>query len=117
MQAWGAAGVNMPHYSGAQYSMFPHVPLNAMQPGDLVFWGPGGSEHVGLYIGGGPMIAAPSTGDVVKIPAVWGSPPGAAPPRWARRGTVGDRPPRRARGAHPRPRDALRPPGRPTPAF
>jgi cell wall-associated NlpC family hydrolase len=80
MRAWGAAGVNMPHYSGAQYSMFPHVPLNAMQPGDLVFWGPGGSEHVGLYIGGGQMIAAPSTGDVVKIQAVWGSPVGAARP-------------------------------------
>jgi peptidoglycan DL-endopeptidase CwlO len=80
MQAWGAAGVRMPHYSGAQYSMFPHVPLNAMQPGDLVFWGPGGSEHVGLYIGGGQMIAAPSTGDVVKIQAVWGTPVGAARP-------------------------------------
>jgi len=80
MRAWGAAGVSMPHYSGAQYSMFPHVPLNAMQPGDLVFWGPGGSEHVGLYIGGGQMIAAPHTGDVVKIQAVFGSPVGAARP-------------------------------------
>jgi cell wall-associated NlpC family hydrolase len=80
MQAWGAAGVTMPHYSGAQYSMFPHVPLNAMQPGDLVFWGPGGSDHVALYIGGGQIIAAPSTGDVVKIQAVWGSPVGAARP-------------------------------------
>ncbi len=80
MRAWGAAGVSMPHYSGAQYSMFPHVPLNAMQPGDLVFWGPGGSEHVGLYIGGGQMIAAPHTGDVVKVQAVFGSPVGAARP-------------------------------------
>ncbi len=80
MRAWGAAGVSMPHYSGAQYSMFPHVPLGAMQPGDLVFWGPGGSEHVGLYIGGGQMIAAPHTGDVVKIQAVFGSPVGAARP-------------------------------------
>jgi peptidoglycan DL-endopeptidase CwlO len=80
MRAWGAAGVSMPHYSGAQYWMFPHVPLNAMQPGDLVFWGPGGSQHVGLYIGGGQMIAAPHTGDVVKIQAVWGSPVGAARP-------------------------------------
>jgi cell wall-associated NlpC family hydrolase len=80
MRAWGAAGVSMPHYSGAQYSMFPHVPLSAMQPGDLVFWGPGGSDHVGLYIGGGQMIAAPHTGDVVKIQAVYGSPIGAARP-------------------------------------
>jgi cell wall-associated NlpC family hydrolase len=80
MRAWGAAGVSMPHYSGAQYSMFPKVPLGSMLPGDLVFWGPGGSEHVGLYIGGGQMIAAPSTGDVVKIQAVWGSPVGAVRP-------------------------------------
>src|SRR5262245_5538606 len=80
MRAWGAAGVSMPHYSGAQYAKFPHVPLSAMLPGDLVFWGPGGSQHVGLYIGGGQMIAAPHTGDVVKIQAVWGTPVGAARP-------------------------------------
>jgi peptidoglycan DL-endopeptidase CwlO len=80
MRAWGAAGVSMVHYSGAQYTKFPKVPLNAMLPGDLVFWGPGGSQHVGLYIGGGQMIAAPRTGDVVKIQAVFGSPVGAVRP-------------------------------------
>jgi cell wall-associated NlpC family hydrolase len=80
MAAWGAAGVRLPHYSGAQYSMLPHVSLSAMIPGDLVFWGPGGSQHVGLYIGGGLMIAAPTTGDVVKIQAIWGHPIGAARP-------------------------------------
>ena len=32
------------HYSGAQYSSLPHVPLDQMQPGDLVFWGAGGSR-------------------------------------------------------------------------
>jgi peptidoglycan DL-endopeptidase CwlO len=80
MRAWGAAGVSMPHYSGAQYDMFPKVPLSQMEPGDLVFWGPGGSDHVGLYIGGGQMIAAPHTGDVVKQQAVYGSPSGAVRP-------------------------------------
>lgn len=63
MRAWGAAGVSMPHFSGAQVNMFPSVPLNALQPGDLVFR-PG---HIGLYIGNGLMIHAPQTGDVVKI--------------------------------------------------
>jgi cell wall-associated NlpC family hydrolase len=67
MRAWGAAGVSMAHYSGAQYAAFPHVPLDQLQPGDLVFRGPGGSAHVGLYIGNGLMIAAPHTGDVVKV--------------------------------------------------
>jgi cell wall-associated NlpC family hydrolase len=80
MAAWGSAGVPMPHFSGAQYDMFPHVPLSALQPGDLVFWGPGGSQHVGLYMGGGQMIAAPHTGDVVKVQAVYGHPTGAARP-------------------------------------
>ena len=80
MAAWGAAGVRLPHYSGAQYAMLPHVPLSAMIPGDLIFWGPGGSQHVAIYIGGGLMIAAPTTGDVVKIQAIWGSPIGAARP-------------------------------------
>ncbi len=70
MRAWGAAGVSMPHYSGAQYSMFPKVPIDQLQPGDLVFRGPGGSDHVSLYIGNGMVITAPQTGDVVKIASV-----------------------------------------------
>ena len=73
MSAYGAAGVGMPHYSGAQYASFPHVPLDQLLPGDLVFWGPGGSRHVGLYVGGGMMIHAPQTGDVVKISSAWRS--------------------------------------------
>jgi cell wall-associated NlpC family hydrolase len=80
MAAYRAAGISLPHYSGAQYSMLPKVPLGSMQPGDLVFWGPGGSNHVGLYIGDGLMIHAPHTGDVVKIAGVYGSPVGAARP-------------------------------------
>jgi cell wall-associated NlpC family hydrolase len=80
MMAYAAAGIAMPHYSGAQYTMFPKVSLGALLPGDLVFWGPGGSDHVGIYIGGGLMIHAPHTGDVVKIAPVYDTPSGAARP-------------------------------------
>jgi cell wall-associated NlpC family hydrolase len=80
MAAWAAAGVSMPHYSGAQYTRFPRVPLNQMQPGDLVFWGSGGGSHVGLYVGNGLMIHAPHTGDVVRVAAVYGNPVGAVRP-------------------------------------
>jgi cell wall-associated NlpC family hydrolase len=83
MRAWEAAGVSMPHYSGAQYAMFPHVALDALELGDLVFYGPGGSQHVGIYIGEGKMIHAPRTGDVVKIGSIYrplGGPVGAARP-------------------------------------
>jgi cell wall-associated NlpC family hydrolase len=80
MRAWGAAGVSMPHYSGAQYAMFPHVPLGQLQPGDLLFWGGGGSEHVAMYIGGGLQIAATHTGDFVRIQPMGSNPVGAARP-------------------------------------
>jgi cell wall-associated NlpC family hydrolase len=81
MRAWGAAGVGMSHYSGAQYAAFPKVPLSQLQPGDLVFRGAGGSQHVSLYIGNGMVISAPHTGDVVKIQGMgnvipYGSRPG-----------------------------------------
>jgi cell wall-associated NlpC family hydrolase len=80
MMAWAAAGISMPHYSGAQYAMFPHVPLDQLQPGDLLFWGAGGSEHVSMYIGGGLQIAATHTGDYVRIQPEGSNPVGAARP-------------------------------------
>jgi cell wall-associated NlpC family hydrolase len=67
MMAWRQAGVAMAHYSGSQYAAFPKVPLGALQPGDLVFKGPGGRDHVALYIGGGMQIAATHTGDYVRL--------------------------------------------------
>lgn len=70
MAAWGAAGVSMPHYSGAQYTSFPRVPLGALQPGDLVFYGPGGGSHVAMYLGDGLMIESPHTGAVVRVAAL-----------------------------------------------
>lgn len=63
--AYQAIGITLPHYSGAQFEMATPVPTNALQPGDLLFYGPGGSEHVAMYVGGGMMIEAPYTGAVV----------------------------------------------------
>jgi cell wall-associated NlpC family hydrolase len=62
MLAWAAAGVSLPHYSGAQMSDSTRVPISDLQPGDLLFYGPGGSSHVAMYVGGGTMIEAPYTG-------------------------------------------------------
>ena len=67
--AWGQAGVYLPHQSAAQYASIPHVTQSEIQPGDLIFYKtPIG--HVAIYIGGGSMIHAPRTGDVVQIAAV-----------------------------------------------
>jgi cell wall-associated NlpC family hydrolase len=65
--AWGQAGVPLPHYSGAQMSDSTPVPISDLQPGDLLFYGPGGSEHVAMYVGGGTMIEAPYTGASVWL--------------------------------------------------
>lgn len=70
MLAWRAAGVDLPHYSGAQMADSTPVPIADLQPGDLLFYGPGGSDHVAMYIGGGQMIEAPYTGAVVWITGV-----------------------------------------------
>ena len=70
MAAWHAAGVSMAHYSGSQAATFPKVSWDQLQPGDIaVFYSD--YHHVGLYIGGGQMIHAPQTGDVVKIAPAW----------------------------------------------
>lgn len=64
MMAWRQGGVSMPHYSGAQGSMFPSVSLGALQPGDLVTtssW----SQHIGIWVGGG-FVHATHTGDFIR---------------------------------------------------
>ena len=53
-------GIDFPHYSGAQYGMTEHIPKSEAKMGDLVFWGKGGSEHVGVYAGGNRYFSAQS---------------------------------------------------------
>jgi len=65
--SWGQVGVGLPHYSGAQMSDSTPVPLNDLEPGDLLFYGPGGSEHVAMYVSPGTMIEAPETGQSVHV--------------------------------------------------
>ncbi|EPY2305980.1 NlpC/P60 family protein [Clostridium sporogenes] len=63
-----AAGIELPRDTYGQIGAGPRVSQDQLQPGDLVFPHTG---HVGIYIGGGQMIHAPHTGDVVKISSVY----------------------------------------------
>ena len=65
--SWGQVGVGLPHYSGAQMGDSTPVPISDLQPGDLLFYGPGGSQHVAMYVGPGTMIEAPYTGASVWV--------------------------------------------------
>jgi len=77
--AWNSAGVRLPgRSSGAMFAGLPHVPMESIQPGDLIFWGSGGSDHVALYVGGGSIIDASNSQNGVVERGIWGSPVGAA---------------------------------------
>jgi cell wall-associated NlpC family hydrolase len=80
MWAWSHAGVSLPHSSGAQYSSLPHVSLDRLAPGDLIFYGHP-IHHVGIYKGGGVMVHAPQSGETVREESIYYSRPvGAARP-------------------------------------
>ena len=64
--AFAGAGISLPHYSGGQYRHGTHVSTSNLQPGDLIFYGPGGSQHVAIYSGNGMMIEAPHSGSHVR---------------------------------------------------
>jgi len=67
--AFSKYGVKIPRVTYDQFRAGKPVPVNKMQPGDLVFFnqssrGPG---HVGIFVGNGQFLHAPQTGDVVKL--------------------------------------------------
>ncbi len=71
--AYGQIGVELPRTTQQQILVGGSVPVEEMQPGDLVFTrSDRGSYvldygHVAIYAGGGKEIVAPQTGDVISI--------------------------------------------------
>jgi cell wall-associated NlpC family hydrolase len=68
--AWKAAGVTLSHSAYTQYFETTRVPVDAVQPGDLLFFGKDGVEsihHNAIYIGNGDMIEASQTGTPIRI--------------------------------------------------
>lgn len=61
-------GIKLPRVSQDQSKLGKDVPLNELQPNDLLFWGGvGTAHHVAIYIGDGYFIQAPQPGDKVRI--------------------------------------------------
>jgi cell wall-associated NlpC family hydrolase len=76
--AYRAAGVALSHSSSMQMQGGRSISRAELQPGDLVgFYG--GISHLGIYIGNGQMVHAPTSGDVVKVSSIdaMGEPPAA----------------------------------------
>jgi cell wall-associated NlpC family hydrolase len=67
--AFKAAGITLPRTTKAQATVGTPVAKANLQPGDLVFfYSP--ISHVGIYIGNGQMVHAPTSGSVVKTVSV-----------------------------------------------
>lgn len=64
--AYAQEGISLPHYTGSLWNDGEHVSESDLEPGDLVFFY-ADISHVGIYIGNGLMVDAPSAGQDVMV--------------------------------------------------
>jgi peptidoglycan DL-endopeptidase CwlO len=77
MWAYAHVGIHLAHFTGDQWNEGEHISRSQLQPGDLVFFF-ADISHVGLYIGNGLMVDAPSFGQPVQVqPVFWSAYVGA----------------------------------------
>ncbi len=63
-----AAGVRLPRTTrDLEEHDAARVDRKRLQPGDLVFFGKGRANHVGIYVGEGRFVHAPSSGGTVRM--------------------------------------------------
>jgi peptidoglycan DL-endopeptidase CwlO len=75
--AYAQLGISLPHFTGALWNSGVHVSRAQLQPGDLVFFF-ADIGHVGIYVGNGYMLDAPTFGIPVGVHKVfWGAEVGA----------------------------------------
>ncbi len=65
--AYAGAGIKLPRSSGEIYRVGPKVLPQQARRGDMIFYGPGGTESVAMYLGNGQML---EVGDVVQVSPV-----------------------------------------------
>ena len=83
MAVFAQFGVQFAHSAQLQFNAVQHIPTDQLQPGDLVFFAQTYADptqwitHVGIYIGNGEQINAPTDGQLVSIQPVfsgfWGA--------------------------------------------
>jgi cell wall-associated NlpC family hydrolase len=66
LYAFAGVGVKLPRSSGQQYAALPKVLPSQALPGDLLFYGPEGSQSVALFLGNGQMMEATDPAVVVS---------------------------------------------------
>ena len=64
--AFAGVGIKMPRSSGEQYKVGRKILPSQALPGDLIFWGPEGTQSVALFIGNGQMVESTPPAVVVS---------------------------------------------------
>ncbi|MGV0718351.1 NlpC/P60 family peptidoglycan-binding protein RipD [Mycolicibacterium sp. XJ662] len=64
--AYAGAGVKLPRSSGAQYQVGQKVAPSQALPGDLIFYGPEGTQSVAMFLGNGQMLETADSGVTVS---------------------------------------------------
>lgn len=75
--AYNQAGITIPRTSRQQWTAGKSVSLDALAPGDLLFFDDGTGDpstihHVGMYVGDGRMVDAPTEGQLVDVRSMEG---------------------------------------------
>ncbi|SON63297.1 Peptidoglycan endopeptidase RipB [Mycobacterium simulans] len=65
--AYAGAGLKLPRSSGQMYKVGQRVLPQQARKGDLIFYGPEGTQSVAMYLGNGQMV---EVGDVVQVSPV-----------------------------------------------
>jgi cell wall-associated NlpC family hydrolase len=75
--AYAQIGISLQHFTGDLWNEGEHISRSQLEPGDLVFFFPD-IGHVGIYVGDGMMVDAPTFGQPVQVQGVfWGAYVGA----------------------------------------
>ena len=70
--AYAQIGISLPHFTGDLWNSGEHISRADLEPGDLVFFFPN-IGHVGIYVGNGMMVDAPTFGQDVQVQEVFWS--------------------------------------------
>jgi peptidoglycan DL-endopeptidase CwlO len=77
MWAYAHVGISLMHFTGDQWNEGEHISRSELEPGDLVFFF-ANLGHVGMYVGNGLMVDAPTFGQPVQVqPVFWSAYAGA----------------------------------------
>src|ERR1700761_3729324 len=68
--SFAGVGVLLPRFSGDQWKSGRHIPPSQARRGDLIFYGPGGGQHVTIYLGNGQMLEASGSAGKVTVSPV-----------------------------------------------